>query len=367
MARARRLQSEVIGIDTHIDTAQRLLYENADLSKRLSDGHVDLPRLREGGMRAPFFSLWVPVYYHGAEAVRRTLDLRDAMQSFLDAHPDQIELATTAADIERILAARKIAAVLALEGGHQIDDDLRVLRMYHRMGIRAMTLTHFRNNTWADSSTDKPQHNGLTEFGMQVVREMNRIGMLVDISHVADKTFYDAVQVSTKPVIASHSSCRALTNMPRNMTDDMLRALAKNGGVVGINFYPGFISQKEAAAASKRISASAQALPPQTAAAMDDYAAKEHARDLAASQHHGEATLADAVAHIDHAVKVAGVDHVGIGSDWDGIEKVPVGLEDVSKMPAVTAALLKRGYSEQDIKKIMGGNFLRVMREVIGK
>ena len=209
MERARRIQSEVIGIDTHIDTAQRVLIGGVDITKRLADGQVDLPRLREGGMHAPFFSLWVPVYYHGAEAVRRTLDLRDAMQALFDAHPDQIELATTAADVERIVRARKIAAVLTLEGGHQIDDDLRVLRMYHRLGIRAMTLTHFRNNNWADSSTDKPQHNGLTEFGKQVVREMNRIGMIVDISHVSDKTFYDTLEVTTKPVIASHSSCRA--------------------------------------------------------------------------------------------------------------------------------------------------------------
>src|SRR5436190_5310226 len=272
VARARRIQSEVIGIDTHIDTAQRILIGGVDISKRLPDGQVDLPRLHEGGMRAPFFSLWVPVYYHGAEAIRRTLDLRDAMQTLFDAHPDQIELAASAADVERIAGARKIAAVLALEGGHQIDDDLRVLRMYHRLGIRAMTLTHFRNNNWADSSTDKPRHNGLTDFGKQVVREMNRIGMMVDISHVSDKTFYDAVQVSTKPVIASHSSCRALTNMPRNMTDDMLRALAKNGGVVGVNFYPGFISGKAAEESRKHIAAQAAALPPQNAKALDEHA-----------------------------------------------------------------------------------------------
>src|SRR5215510_3974112 len=226
MTRARRIQSEVIGIDTHIDTAQRLLIGGLDISKRLSDGQADLPRLREGGMRTPFFSLWVPVYYHGAEAIRRTLDLRDAMQTLFDAHPDQIELATTAADVERITGVRKIAAVLALEGGHQIDDDLRVMRMYHRLGIRAMTLTHFRNNNWADSSTDKPAHNGFTDFGKEVVREMNRIGMIVDVSHVSDKTFYDVLSLSTKPVIASHSSCRALSDVPRNIDDDMLRALA---------------------------------------------------------------------------------------------------------------------------------------------
>jgi len=229
-----------------------------------------------------------------------------------------------------------------------------------------MTLTHFRNNNWADSSTDKPRHNGLTAFGKQVVREMNRIGMMVDISHVADKTFYDTLQVTTKPVIATHSSCRALTNMPRNMTDDMLRALAKNGGVVGINFYPGFINNKSAGSAAKTIAARASAQPAQNAKALDEYAAKEHFTEVESAKTQRGATLEDAIAHIDHAVKVAGVDHVGIGSDWDGINKVPVGLEDVSKMPAVTAGLLKRGYSEQDIKKIMGGNVLRVMRQVIG-
>src|SRR5260221_5399362 len=336
-ARPRRIQSEVIGIDSHIDTMQRVLIEHADIGKRLPDGQSDLVRLEEGGMHAPFFALWVPMYYKGSEAVRRTLDMRDAMQGVLDRYPDRIELATSAADIERIVHAHKIAAVLTLEGGHQIADDLAVLRMYHRMGIRSMTLTHFRDNNWADSSTDKPRHNGLTEFGKQVVREMNRIGMIVDISHVSDKTFYDALKVSVKPVIASHSSCRALTNMPRNMTDDMLRALAKNGGVVGINFYPGFISEKSAEASRKNIAARAAAQPAQNARSLDEFAAKEHFTELTAAKTQRGATLEDAIAHIDHAVKVAGVDHVGIGSDWDGIDKVPVGLEDVSKMRAVTA------------------------------
>ncbi|MCU1273522.1 MAG: family peptidase, partial [Bryobacterales bacterium] len=244
--RARRLQSEVIGIDTHIDTMQRVLIEHVDIGHKLPDGEIDLVRLQEGGMHAPFFALWVPTFYKGSEAVRRTLDFRDAMQGMLDRHPDKIELATSAADVERIVGAHKIAAILTLEGGHQIADDLAVLRMYQRMGIRSMTLTHFRNNNWADSSTDKPQHNGLTDFGKEVVREMNRIGMIVDISHVSDKTFYDTLAVTSKPVIASHSSCRALSSLPRNMTDDMLRALSKNGGVVGINFGAGFINQKEA-------------------------------------------------------------------------------------------------------------------------
>jgi membrane dipeptidase len=365
--RARRIQSEVLGIDTHIDTMQRVLMEHVDLGRRLPDGEVDLPRLREGGMHAPFFALWVPTFYKGSEAVRRTLDLRDAMQSVLDRYPDQIELATTASDVERIVHAHKIAAVLTLEGGHQIADDLAVLRMYQRMGIRSMTLTHFRNNNWADSSTDKPQHNGLTELGREVVREMNRIGMMVDISHVSDKTFYDVLAVTTKPVIASHSSCRAISNIPRNMTDDMLRALAQHGGVVGINFGGGFLSQKEADITMRDINRIGSSEPNLTGKALDDYTVQMHIHDNWARPKPTTATLADVVAHIDHVVKVAGIDHVGIGSDFDGIAEVPQGLEDESKMPALIAELLKKGYSEGDIKKIMGENFLRVMRQVIGR
>src|SRR5947209_828641 len=293
------VSAQTIGIDTHLDVAQRVLIEGVDLANRLKDGQVDIPRLREGGMNAPFFALWVPTFYKGSEAVRRTLDLRDAMQALLDKHPDQIELATTAADIERITKARKIAAIFSLEGGHQIDDDLRVLRMYQRMGIRAMTLTHFRNNNWADSSTDKPQHNGLTDFGKQVVREMNRIGIIVDISHVSDKTFYDAIAVSTKPLLATHSSCRALNDMPRNMTDDMLRALAKNGGVVSINFFPSFISPKDAEAGRKLITKQSSHEPDLTGAALDEYAKKTFLEDFH-NMKPAMATIDDVAAHIDH-------------------------------------------------------------------
>src|SRR6202162_6386741 len=220
MEHAQVLKSGLLGIDTHIDTIQRVYYGHVDLGQRLPDGQVDLVRLQEGGMHAPFFALWVPTYFKGAEAVRRTLDLRDSLQGVLDRYPDRIQLATTAGDLERIVKSGKIAAVLALEGGHQIADDLAVLRMYYRMGIRAMTLTHFKNNNWADSSTDKPEHNGLTPLGKDVVREMNRLGMLVDVSHVSDKTFYDAIAVSTKPLIVSHSSSRAISDIPRNVTDD---------------------------------------------------------------------------------------------------------------------------------------------------
>ena len=363
--RARRIQSQVLGIDGHNDSVQHVIYENVDLSNHLPDGMIDLPRLREGGIHAPFFSLWVPTYYPGAEAVRRTLDLRDAMQRLLDKHPDQIELATSARDIRRIVGQHKIAAVLTVEGGHQIDNDLSVLRMYRRMGILSMTLTHFRNNDWADSSTDKPEHNGLTEFGKQVVREMNSIGMIVDISHVSDKTFYDALEVTTKPVIASHSSCRSLSEVPRNMTDDMLRALARNRGVVGVNFAASFLNQQDADELKKTVSSENAMQPNLMGAALDQFAAKEYFDGK--EPHLGQATVEDAAACIDHVVKVAGIDHVGIGSDFDGISLVPHGLEDVSKVPNLTAALLKRGYSEDDIRKIMGGNFLRVIQEVVGE
>jgi len=364
MTRARELATEVIGIDSHIDTMQRVLVMGEDLGKRWRVGHVDIPRLHEGGMKAPFFAFWVPVYYQGAEAVRRALDLRDAMQWLLDAHPDKIELATTAADIERIVRSGKISAFLTIEGGHQIDDDLRVLRMYYLLGIRAMTLTHSRNNNWADASTDKPVHNGLTDFGKEVVREMNRLGMLVDVSHVSDKTFYDTLAVTTKPVIVSHSSMRALSNVPRNVTDEMLRALSRNGGVIGINFGEGFVNprDREALQSAINVETSATSL---TGKALDDYAAAD-VHKLFGARVNVVATMEDVADHIDHAVKIAGIDHVGIGSDFDGVSGPPNGLEDVSKMPALIAVLLRRGYAERDLKKIFGENHLRVIRQVTG-
>jgi membrane dipeptidase len=363
---ARRVQASVLGVDSHNDTLQRVLIENVDIGNRLADGTIDLQRLQEGGIHVPFFALWVPTYYKGSEAIRRTLDLRDAMQRVLDKYPDRIELATSARDIERIVGQKKIAAVLTVEGGHQIDNDLAVLRMYRRMDILSMTLTHFRSNDWADSSTGKQEHNGLTAFGKDVVREMNRIGMIVDISHVSDKTFYDVLEVTTKPVIASHSSCRSISDVPRNMTDDMMRALARNGGVVGINFGSSFLNQQDAEDLKKHISSENALEPTFTGAALDQFAARKHAAEGESHPHVGHATVEDAVDCIDHIVKITGIDHVGIGSDFDGVRMVPRGLEDVSKMPNLTQALMKRGYAEADIQKIMGSNFLRVIREVVG-
>jgi membrane dipeptidase len=365
-SRAAQLQQHVLGVDAHNDTVQRLLLAGADLGVRSSKGSVDLPRLREGGMHVPFFALWVPMYYKGSEAVRRTLDFRDKMQEVFDKYPDQIGLATSAEDIQHLVQQGKIAAVLTIEGGHQISEDLAVLRMYRRIGILSMTLTHFRSNSWADSATGPPDHNGLTDFGKSVVREMNRIGMIVDVSHVSDKTFYDALAVSSKPVIASHSSCRALADFPRNMSDDMLRALAKNRGVVGVNFYSAFLNQKDAELARQMIAAHNKREPEMTGAALDEYAVQDWKESGEESPIVGSATIEDAVACIDHIVKTAGIDHVGIGSDFDGVEIVPKGLEDVSKMPALTAALLQRGYSDGDVRKIMGENFLRVVRQVVG-
>jgi membrane dipeptidase len=274
---------------------------------------------------------------NGNHSANRALQMIDTVKhDIIDRYPNTFMPAFTAADIEKAHRRHKIAALMGLEGGHAIEDSPRLLRDYYRLGIRYMTLTHWNTNSWADSSgdinnSDVQHHNGLTPLGKEIIAEMNRLGMMVDVSHTADKTFYDAIATSKAPIIASHSSCRAVTNVPRNMTDDMLRALAKNAGVIQINFNCGFVSQKSADA-------------PKDAPV--------------------RATLADVVAHIDHARQVAGIDSVGLGTDFDGITCTPEGLDDVSKFPALTRALLEKGYSANDIKKIYGGNILRVMRQV---
>ena len=356
----------LVVIDAHNDTVQILVLDGADFGRRSSQGGIDLPRLREGGVTVPFFAANVPVYYPEAEAVRRTLDFRDAMQRLFDKYPKDIELATSARQIEKIVASKRIAAVLTIEGGHQIGDDLAVLRSFRQLGFLSMTLTHFKSNHWADSATSPPLHNGLTDFGREVVREMNRIGMIVDVSHVSDKTFYDTLAVTQKPVIASHSSCRALVDFPRNMDDVMLRALAKNGGVIGINFYAAYVNEEDADGARKLIKGINAVDTTLTGPALDAYAMKQRTDAGEANPIVGHASIDDVVACIEHAIKVAGIDHVGIGADFDGIPSVPRGLEDISKMPALQRALQSRGYSEADIRKIMGGNFMRVIREVVG-
>jgi len=368
-ARAKQLHERAIVIDSHDDTTQRLLFDNNfNIAARHNDGNIDIPRMREGGLDALFFSIWVPSQITGPPAVKRALDLIDRVHQAVRAHPADFMLATTAADVRRAAAEHKIAALMGMEGGHIIDDDLGLLRMYAALGVRYLTLTHFLNNNWADSATDKPAHNGLTPFGKDVVRELNRLGMMVDISHVSDKTFYDALEVTRAPVIASHSSCRAICNHSRNMTDNMLRALAKNGGVVMINYNAGFLSEEFRVASEKKSG--------NIVAAMDAMS-KKCGGNEACTTMEGERLNHEAMArgelpnvgwekiieHIDHAVKIAGVDHVGLGSDFDGAT-MPIGMEDASKLPRITDALLKKGYSDGDVEKILGGNILRVMEQV---
>ena len=367
--RARQVHTRAIVVDSHDDTTQRLVYDKAfDIGKRNGDGNIDIPRMRDGGLDALFFSIWVSSDVTGPPAVKRALDQIDAVREAVRTHPDDLMLATTADEIRRAVAEHKIAALMGVEGGHMIDEDLRLLRDYAALGVRYMTLTHFKNNTWADASTDKPAHNGLTAFGKDVVREMNRLGVMVDISHVADKTFFDALAVTRAPVIASHSSCRAIANHPRNMTDDMLRALAKNGGVVMINYHVGFLSEEFRAASEKQsgdIVARNAAMSKKCGGdeACSTLESARIDREAMASGKLPRVTWDKIIEHIEHAVKVAGADHVGLGSDFDGAT-MPFGMDDVSKMPRITEALLNKGYSEVDVAKILGGNILRVMEQV---
>jgi membrane dipeptidase len=368
-SQAPAVHTRAIVIDTHADTTQRMVFDpRFNIGERHSDGNIDIPRMKDGGMDGLFFSIWVPSDVTGPTAVKRAFDQIDAVREAARTHPTDLVLATTAADVRRAASEKKIAALMGVEGGHMIDDDIRQLRNFFALGARYMTLTHFKNNNWADSSTDKPAHNGLTAFGKDVVREMNRLGMMVDISHVADKTFYDALEVTSAPVIASHSSCRALTNHPRNMTDDMLRALAKNGGVVMINYHAGFIDEDFRVASEKKngdVVASMSAMSKkcggnEACSTMESERIDHEAMEKGLLPKVSWERIID---HIDHAVKVAGADHVGLGSDFDGAT-MPIGLEDVSKLPKISDALLKKGYSEQDVEKILGGNILRVMEAV---
>ena len=367
--RAKQLHDRAIVLDTHVDTTQRMVFDpRFNIAERHGDGNIDIPRLRDGGMDSLFFSIWVPSDVTGPVAVKRAFGQIDAVREAVRQHPNDLTLATTAAEVRSAVKAGRIAALMGMEGGHMIDDDMRLLRIYAALGVRYMTLTHFGNNNWADSSTDKPVHNGLTAFGKDVVREMNRLGMMVDISHVADKTFYDVLALTRAPVIASHSSCRAIANHPRNMTDEMLRALARNGGVVMINYHAAFLSE-EFRVASEKQSGDVVA---EMAALSKKCGGNEACTTLEGERLDHEAmqkgTLPKVgwekiIEHIDHAVKVAGADHVGLGSDFDGAT-MPLGMEDASKLPKITDALIKKGYSDADVEKILGGNLLRVMERV---
>ena len=364
--RAAKLHRQAIVVDTHIDTPQRFLDEDFDLTPRDPKGHIDLPRMKEGGLDAGFMSIYVDMRRHqGLEATRRALQLIDSVNQQVARHPDQLVLATSAADVRRAHKQKKIALLMGMEGGTPIADDLRLLRLFYQLGVRYMTLTHGLANNWADSSTDEPKHNGLTDFGKEVVREMNRLGMLVDISHVSDKAFYDALEISQAPMIASHSSCRALCKHPRNMTDEMIKALAAKGGVIQINYHIGFLDQTYADAYEKiapELRARMRALAEQY---KDDDHALSEAREALFKDYQAQLPKVSwerVVEHVDHAVRLVGPDHVGLGSDFDGAT-MPEGLNDVSYLPRLTQALLDRGYREKDIKKILGGNTLRVLEE----
>ncbi len=367
-ARAKKLHFSSIVVDTHDDTTQRFLDGKFDIGTRHTDGSIDVPRMREGGLSAIFFSIWIPSKITGPDAVNRALAQIEAVREQLRKHPKDLTLATTAAEVRAAYQQGKIAALMGVEGGHMINSDLATLRKFASLGVRYMTLTHSGNDEWADSSTASAAHNGLTDFGKDVVGEMNRLGVIVDISHVSDKTFYDALAVSRAPMIASHSSCRALCDAPRNMTDQMMKDLAAKGGVIQINYHVGFLSQefrnaeKADPEINKAIGEEVQKL------CGDDEACQLLEGDRLTRRYVEQGKLprvdwTKIIEHMDHAVKVAGINHVGLGSDFDGAN-MPYGMEDAAKLPKITDALLRKGYSEGDLKKILGENTLRVMAEV---
>ena len=363
--RARKLHFSSLVLDTHDDTTQRFFSRNYDLGKRNPDGHVDIPRMREGGMNAVFFSIWVDGRTMGPPAVQQALDQIDAVVESVRRYSMDLELARTADEVRRARAQGKIAVLMGVEGGHMIGNDIRVLRMYGALGVRYMTLTHFYNNEWADSSTDKPVHDGLTDFGKEVVREMNRQGILVDISHASDKSFYDALEVSKVPLIASHSSCRAISNHPRNMSDQMIKDLAARGGVIQINYEKSFLDQAYKDAYESALGSVVVSMEEITKSCGDDSECAN--REMSRREHilteQGKLPHVNwdrIIEHIDHVVRLVGADHVGLGSDFDGAS-MPDGMEDCSKLPKITEALLRKGYSEDDVRKILGGNLLRIM------
>jgi membrane dipeptidase len=354
-----------ITVDTHADTPTEYRNHPFDLGVTNKSGHFDYPRMKAGGLDAEFFAAYVPAKYAGNGAAAYCMKIMETIHEMTDRYPKWVRFAASTADIKAAVKDGKRAILIGIEGGHAIEDSLDLLRAFYRFGARYMTLTHTNSNDWADSSGDEAKHNGLTPFGRDVVVEMNRLGMLVDISHVSDKTFYDVIVTSKAPVIASHSSSRALADHPRNMTDDMLRTLARNGGVAMVNFYPVFLSTEVARASEEREEKLKQPI-----ADLRERFPNEGPEYVAAVRALRDANPLPAVSwkvivdHIDHMVKVAGVDHVGIGSDFDGIGETPSGMEDVSHLPAIAVELRRRGYSESDIGKIMGENFMRVFAEV---
>jgi len=361
------LHRKAFVFDAHCDTAMRLVGdEPIDLGDRGEDGHLDLPRAQDGGLDAQIFAVWVSPEVPESLATEQAREMIDALREQARRHPNGMEIALKGADVKRIAAEGKLAAVIGIEGGHLIGEDLGALRDFYERGVRCMTLTWMNTNRWADSSDGEPVHGGLTEFGRSVVREMDRLGMIIDCAHVSEQTLLDVLETTKSPVIVSHSCMRALVDIPRNVSDDALRAVRKNGGVVCVNFFPGFLDNayhERVAALWTEYRARSAELAPQYGG---DRGKAWHALEEEFEKRIAEippVPLSVLIDHIEHAVKIAGVDHVGLGSDFDGISTCPVGLEDVSKLPAVTEELVKRGYSDKDIRKILGGNLLRLVEK----
>ena len=376
-----QVHQSALVIDTHEDTPQRFLDEHFDLADPLNGGQINFEAVKKGNLGASFFSIWVEPDLYKDHFAKRTLDLIDSVRQEAAKHPKEIKFATAAADIEAAHREHKYAVLMGIEGGHSIEDSLGLLRSYYDLGVRYMTLTWSNSNNWADSSGDDKDTSiphtkeGLSEFGKDVVYEMNRLGMIVDISHVSDKTFYRTLVITRAPVIASHSAARALCDAPRNMTDDMLRAAANSGGpgskggVIMVNFYSGFISQAYRDAQIKQ--------KPEVDKATAELKAKFKAEgkeitygDLEKLQRKmadqiPRPPLSALIDHIDHIAKVTSVDHVGLGSDFDGVSgQLPEGIDSAADLPKITAALMARGYSAADCEKILGGNFMRVFKEI---
>lgn len=368
--RAVRVHREALVFDAHCDAVMKVVDEGVDLGVRSDEGHVDFVRMAEGGLDVEVFAVWVEPDYWPKRAKKRALEMIGALHQSFERHADKAGLALSAADARRLVGEGKVAGFIGIEGGHAIEDDKSALAMFFDRGVRYMTLTWWHNTNWADGSGDKPKHHGLNELGQEIVREMNRLGMVVDLSHASEETFWDVLEVTEKPVIASHSNAHALADHHRNLSDDQLRALARNGGVIGINFVAGFLDI-EFNRASDKLRAE---LEPQMNALRKKYRKdpgegrrqrwalwREKAKDIE------PVPLAKFIDHIDHAVQVAGVDHVGLGSDFDGFTIGPQGIENCTSLPLITRALLDRGYSEEDVKKILGENFLRVFEANIGE
>jgi membrane dipeptidase len=361
--RALQIHRRAIVVDTHNDVTTPMTNDDFDLSGTPPTPYrTTIARMKQGGLTAEFFSLYIkPWYVQNGGSARRTLDMIDSVYRAVERHPRDLMFATSVADIRRAKRTGKVAALMGIEGGHAIEDSLPALREFYRLGVRYMTLTWNNTNNWADAGRGEKKHNGLSDFGKDVVREMNRLGMLVDVSHVSDKTMSDALDISKAPIIASHSSARSLSDVPRNIPDDLLKRIAKNGGVVQVNFYTVFVDAKTVAPQSaerdRRLKAQQDAIDEKYK--NDPERRAEESDKLEAAHPLPPLPISKLIDHIDHIVKVAGIDHVGIGADFDGANDMPEGAQDVSMLPNITYELLKRGYSERDIRKILGENCLR--------